>query len=295
MYTIRRSPAGGTVPFADPFFPLPAENQFPALVTGVALAGQIFDRSMRTAYFHHYNASVQYLVRRDLLFEIAYVGTRGLNLIRDIAINQARLASPQRPIVNAVAGQVITTNTPAATNVALRAPYQGVEVGGFLQIQSTAQSTYNSLQMSLTKRLSKGLQFLASYTYGKSLDNASGGSDSTGEARDTINIAGNQLDNRANRGLSDFDRTHRVVLSYLWDLPRPEFASRSTATKVLFSNWQVAGIITAMSGLPVDISDGGSGSFYGVEWWKQCFHATKLGAWNDNRGGEEKRSRRIFL
>jgi hypothetical protein len=226
---------------------------------------------MRTAYFQHYNASVQYLLRRNLLFEVAYVGTRGLNLIRDIAINQARLASPQRPIINAVTGQVITTNTPAATNVALRAPYQGVEVGGFLQIQSTAQSTYNSLQLSLTKRLSKGLQFLASYTYAKSLDNASGGSDSTGEVRDTINIAGNQLDNRANRGLSDFDRTHRLVLSYLWDLPRPAFASNSTATKILFSNWQLTGIISAMSGLPIDIIDGGSGSLYGLSGGNNAF------------------------
>lgn len=264
MYAIRRSPSGATVPFADPFFPLPAQDQFPTIVKGVSLAGQIFDRGMRTAYIHQYNASVQFALGKKILFEAAYVGTRGLNLIRDLAINQARLASPQRPIINAVTGQVITTNTPAASNVALRAPYQGVEVAGFLQIQSTAQSTYNSLQMSLTRRLSNGLQFLASYTYAKSIDNASGGSDSTGEVRDTINIAGNQLDNRANRGVSDFDRTHRFVLSYLWDLPRPAFASRSEAGRLLFSNWQVAGIITAMSGLPIDITDGGAGSFYGL-------------------------------
>lgn len=271
MYTIRRSPAGATVPFADPFFPLPAQDQFPTIVKGVALAGQIFDRGLRTAYFHQYNTSVQYALSKDLLFEIAYVGTRGLNLIRDLAINQARLASPQHPIINAVTGAAITTNTPAATNVALRAPYQGVEVGSFLQIQSTAQSTYNSLQMSLTRRFSKGLQFLASYTYGKSLDNASGGSDGTGEVRDTINIAGNQLDNRANRGVSDFDRPHRFVLSYLWDLPRPAFAARSSAGRLLFSNWQAAGIITAMSGLPIDINDGGAGSFYGLSGGNNAF------------------------
>ena len=264
LYTIRRSPTGATVPLADPFFPLPSQDQFPAFVKGVALAGQIFDRGMRTAYFHQYNAGVQYTLSRDLLVEVAYVGTRGLNLIRDVAINQARLASPQRPIINAVTGQVITTNTPAATNIALRAPFQGVEAGSFLQIQSTAQSSYNSLQMSLTRRLSKGLQFLASYTYARSIDNASGGSDSTGEVRDTINIAGNQLDNRANRGVSDFDRTHRFVLSYLWDLPRPAFSMRSTAGRLLFSNWQLAGIVTVMSGLPIDITDGGAGSFYGL-------------------------------
>lgn len=270
LYAVRRSPAGAAVPLADPFFPLPAQDQFPAFVRGVSLAGRIFDRNLRAAYFQQYNASIQHSLSRNMLLEVAYVGTRGINLIRDIAINQARLASPQNPIINAVTGQVITTNTPAATNVALRAPYQGVEVGSFLQIQSTAQSTYNSLQLSMTRRLSKGLQFLASYTYAKSIDNASGGSDSSGDVRDTINIAGNQLDNRANRGVSDFDRTHRFVVSWLWDLPRPAFA-RSTTARLLFSNWQIAGIITSMSGLPIDIIDGGAGSFYGLSGGNNAF------------------------
>jgi len=269
LYAIRRSPNGATVPFADPFFPLPSQDQFPALVSGVALAGQIFDRNLRTAYFQQYNGSIQYLLRRDLLVEVSYVGTRGVDLIRDIAVNQAQLASPQHPIINRVTGQTITTNTPA--NMALRAPYQGVEVGSFLQIQSTAQSTFNSLQMSLTKRLSHGGQLLASYTYGRSIDNASGGSDSTGEARDTINIAGNQMDNRANRGLSDFDRTHRFVLSYLWDLRRPAIASHSNAGRLLFANWQIGGIVTAMSGLPIDIIDGGAGSLYGLNGGNNAF------------------------
>jgi hypothetical protein len=271
LYTVRRSPTGATVPLADPFFPLPSQDQFPAFVKGVALAGQIFDRGMRTAYVQQYNVSIQYALGRDILFEGAYVGGRGVNLIRDLAINQARLASAQLPIINAVTGQLITTNTPSATNLALRAPFQGVEVGSFLQIQSTAQSTYNSLQMSLTKRLSKGLQLLASYTFARSIDNASGGSDSAGEVRDTINIAGNQLDNRANRGVSDFDRTHRFVLSYLWDLPSPAFAARSTAGRLLFSSWQVTGIITAMSGLPIDVIDGGAGSFYGLSGGNNAF------------------------
>jgi hypothetical protein len=147
----------------------------------------------------------------------------------------------------------------------LRAPYQGVEVGGFLQIQSTAQSNYNSLQMSLTRRLSKGLQFLAAYTFGKSIDTRPGTNGGSADAvRDTAIILGNQLDNRANRGLSDFDRTHRFVLSYMWDLPKPSFADRSAVGRMLFADWQVGGIITAMSGQPIDITDGGAGSFYGL-------------------------------
>ena len=265
LYAIRRSAVGGTVPFADPFVTLPSQDQFPTLVQGIALAGQTFDRNLRTPYIQQYNTSVQYEFGRDLLFEAAFVGTRGLNLIRSVGINQARLASTQHPIINAVNGRVITTNTADATNVSLRAPYQGVEVGGFLQIQSTAQSTYNSLQMSLTKRLSHGLQFLAAYTYGRSLDNSSGTNGGSADAvRDTAIVLGNQLDNRANRGVSDFDRTHRFVFSYLWDLPCPPGAKKTRLGRLLFSNWQMAGIITAMSGLPIDITDGGAGSFYGL-------------------------------
>src|SRR5207302_1018548 len=97
--------------------------------------------------------------------------------------------------------------------------------------------------------------------FSKSIDNSSGGV--IGSAGiDTGPILGNQLDNRANRGVSNFDRTHRFVLSYLWDLPRPAFAAKSTAGRRLFSNWQVAGIITVMSGLPIDITDSNAGSFY---------------------------------
>jgi Carboxypeptidase regulatory-like domain/TonB dependent receptor/TonB-dependent Receptor Plug Domain len=265
LFAIRRSSAGAAVPFADPYAALPSQDQFPTFVNGVSLAGQVFDRQLRTPYVQQYNAGVQYELSRDLLFEVTFAGTRGLNLIRSVGINQARLASPQSPIINAVNGRVITTNTADATNVSLRAPYQGVEVGGFLQIQTTAQSTYNSLQMSLTRRFAKGLQFLASYTYGKSIDNSSGTNGGSADAvRDTAIILGNQLDNRANRGLSDFDRTHRLVMSFLWDLPDPTFAAKSKMGRLLFADWQVAGVVTAMSGLPIDITDGGAGSFYGL-------------------------------
>jgi hypothetical protein len=191
------------------------------------------------------------------LLEVAYVGTRGLNLPRLVAINQAQLASPQHPIVNEVTRAIITTNTPA--NAQLRAPFQGVSIVNFSQSQTTAQSTYNSLQVSLTRQLSKGLRFLASYTFANSIDNASGR-----DEFDFSTVLGNQLDNRANRGVTDFDRRHRFVLSYIWDLPQPTLAAKSTAARLLLSNWEVAGVVVAMSGQPIDIVDTGAGSFYGL-------------------------------
>ena len=252
-YAISRR--GAPVPLDDPFSPLPSQDQFPRFVPDILLSSSTFERRLRTPYFQQYNASLQYALSPDLLLEAAYVGTRGRNLFRNVRINQARLAGTQQPVVNVVTGQVITTNTPA--NAALRAPFQGADIAGFQQFQYTAESAYDSLQLSLTRRLSRGLQLLASYSYAKSLDNASGTVDT-----DATIILGNQLDPRANRGVSDFDRTHRFVLSYLWDLPSPAFARRSAAGRLLFSNWQAAGIVTAMSGRPFDIVDTAAGSFY---------------------------------
>lgn len=254
---------------ANPFPAVPPASAFPTLVPGVALSGTHFDRNIRTPYLHQANFTTQWTMFKDWLVEAGWVGTRGLNLFRQVAINQAPLASPQNPIRNAVTGDVITVTTPA--NAGLRAPYQGVSVNGFFQNQSTAQSVYHSLQASLTKRFSRGLQMLASYTWAKSLDNASGqgagagfgGVVNPGAVGETSGILGNQFNNRANRGPSDFDRRHRFVLSGLYELPKPEFAQSGFA-KAVFHGWQVAGIWTSMTGIPIDIVDTGAGSFYGI-------------------------------
>ena len=201
---------------------------------------------------------------------MAYVGGRGQHLFRQVAINQARLASGQNPITNVVTGAVFTANAPA--DAQLRAPFQGVAINGFNQNQSTAQSTYNSMQVSLTQRLSHGLQFLAAYTWAKSIDNASGqgggagigGVLNLGAVGDTGLTLGNQLDDRANRGVSDFDRTHRFVLSYVWDIPHPARADRATVGRWLLADWQASGVVIAMSGLPIDIVDTQAGSLYGL-------------------------------
>jgi hypothetical protein len=258
------------VPFNIPFFAVPAKSQFPTFVPGISLAGPAFDRGLRTPYVHQYNLSVQYELRKDLLLETAYVGARGRKLLRQLTINQALLASPKNPITNAVTGAVITTNTPG--NAILRAPLQGVSINGFSLNESTANSSYDSLQMSLTERLSHGLQFIAAYTFAKSIDNASGsgggtgivGVVNTGAVNDSSLILGNQIDSRANRGVSDFDRTHRFVWSYLGDLPKAAFASRSRFYRLVMWNWKTSGILTAMSGLPIDVVDTGAGDLYGL-------------------------------
>jgi len=257
-------------PLADPFFVVPPSDTFPTFVPGVALAGTVPDRAIRTPYFQQYSASIQLSLSRDLLLEIAYVGARGEHVLRQVAINQARLATEQNPITNDVTRLTYKSNAP--TDAQLRAPLQGVGISGFSQNQTTAQSSYNSMQASLVQRVTNGLQFLAAYTWAKSMDNGSGQGGGAGigsllnlgTTGDTGPVLGNQLNSLANHGVSDFDRTHRFVVSSVWEIPHPAFAKDSNAPRLLLSDWQVAGDIVAMSGLPIDIVDTGAGSFYGL-------------------------------
>jgi len=264
--------------FSHPFPGALSEKQFPMLEPGIALTGSVMDRNNRTPYFQHFNTSVEYAFSRDTGAQIAYVGSRGVRLFRQVAANQARIASTNHPVTNAVTGEVITTNIPGNAlssppgNAPLRAPFQGTDTDFFALNQTSAQSTYHSLQLTLQHRASRGLKLQGAYTLAKSIDNTSGAgggafSDGTldrSSALDTGGVVGNQFSARANRGLSDFDRTHRFALSCVWDVAKPLWMGRSRVGQALLSNWQLSGIAIAMSGLPVDILDPAAGDLYGL-------------------------------
>ena len=116
------------------------------------------------------------------------------------------------------------------------------------QVQTTSISRYNSIQMSLSKRFSDGLQFLAAYTVGRSTDYYSGSA-----VNELTNIPGDQFNWRTNRGPSDFNRKHRFVVSGVYDLPK--LVGNDSGAKWLLNNWQVAGIAVFQSGLPFSIID----------------------------------------
>jgi hypothetical protein len=242
--------------FANPFPSVPAESSFPLVQTGYALASSPFDPNLRTPYFQHINGSIQYEVVPDTVLQVAYVGTRGQRLFRMVNINQAQLASVDHPVTNRVTGEVITVNT--NENAPLRAPMQGVDPAFFTLNQSNGQSTYHSLQATLNRRLTRGLEFQGSYTFSRSIDNGSS------PGLDTSGIVGNQLAAQGNHGVSDFDRTHRFTGYFLWDVPTFGLSRKSNVARLLASNWQITGIVTAMSGTPVDLFDPLGGSLYGL-------------------------------
>jgi Carboxypeptidase regulatory-like domain/TonB dependent receptor len=119
-------------------------------------------------------------------------------------------------------------------------PSDGVPVFSSIFAQDTvANSNYNSLQASLERRLSHGLQFEVAYTFSKSIDNASS----------FENIL-KPICNQCNRALSLFDARHRIVLSYLWEVPVPRY--QGLKGKAL-DGWAVSGITSFQSGFPVRI------------------------------------------
>jgi Carboxypeptidase regulatory-like domain len=120
-------------------------------------------------------------------------------------------------------------------------PADGIPVFSSIFAQDTiANSAYNSLQASLEKRFSHGLQFTAAYTFGKSFDQAS-----------SFEGILNPIDPRISRSLSTFDARHRIVLSYYWELPVRKY---SGAAGKLLNGWALSGITTFQTGFPIRIS-----------------------------------------
>jgi hypothetical protein len=110
--------------------------------------------------------------------------------------------------------------------------------------ETSAASSYNSLQVSLTERGWKGFSGLVSYTYSHSVDDYSGG-----DVNDLDGIPGNTLHNYY--ASSDFDRRHRLIASGTYDVPK--LYHGSGATKYLANGWQFGTIITFQSGVPFSI------------------------------------------
>lgn len=222
---------------ANPFIPVPQPNAFPlqptipsplsplSPIVGVPISGLYVDPELSTPYVQQYNANVQWEVFKNYLLEVGYVGTKGTKLLQTISLNQ--------PVYNRAANVFVA---PLGTALGT----QKMTASGIQQVQTSSNSRYNSLQISVSKRFDRGLQFLAAYTLGKSTDYFSGSA-----INELSPTAGDQLDWKLNYGPSDFDRRHRLVTSFVYDLPK----------KGLLKNWQVNGILTLQTGTPFSIID----------------------------------------
>jgi outer membrane receptor protein involved in Fe transport len=245
--------------FAYPFYtPDPFAQAFPEPMTLLVVA-----RNLHLPYAQDWNLNIQRSFGANWLFQIGYVGTTGVRLPRFIEGNPAVFVPGLDGSGNPVSNENNVDQRRLYSGCTLAQPNNCIysSVG---EIAGIANSSYNALQASLRKRFSHGLSFLASYTWSHSIDDVSS-FNITGSASQPVagenDLAQNPFDLAAERGPSMFDARHRFVLSYQWSLPFLQHSS-DWYGKIL-GNWQLNGIVTAMSGTPFTVFDSNDVSLQG--------------------------------
>jgi len=224
-------------PFGGPpaFLPRAPSAVFPVPVQSVSANGIYPDlHDFRTPYVQQYSFGIERELANKWMLDLSYVGSAGRKMYRLVDQNQALIETELGPE---------GIYAPGLSSLAV----QGF---GVHTMQSSSNSSYNSLQASVTKRFSHGLQFLASYTWSHSLDDYSG--DPTGTSDVTV-IPGNQAPGQLNNyASSDFDRRHRFVFSGIYDLPEFYKGNAGFARQAI-NGWQLASVITLQSGTPFSV------------------------------------------
>lgn len=199
--------------------------QFPLPVGGV-----FTDRSLRTPYIQSFNLSIQRQITPSLMMEAAYAGKIGTK------IEALRTYNPARFINSPVDG-----SPPSPQNYNDRVIFEPgiLSPQGYL-LGNDFRSWYHSFQIQATKRFSRGLSVLGSYTLSKSIDSSS--TDNLGAT------VANPFNLRDERGRSDWDRRHAFVASWLYT---PPIRFNNAMAGALIGGWTLTGIHTIQSGLPI--------------------------------------------
>ena len=255
------STSGIQNPFPDPAHPNPA-NAFNTCAStgylcpyynflpfGGAASGLYFvNPHLHTPYVYQYNLSVQQEVAKNMIFEMNYVGSssKGLTSLQDVNpfdLTTLNNVTPARILDEQAFASNLTAYCAGAFSTC---PFAGSE----LEFNNIAFASFNSLEASLTKQLNDSpignTYFTLAYTWGHSIDNASGFRN-----RDTqvpYYVPG------AFRGSSDFDLTNRITFSGGWDLPFDKlFAS---APKRLVKGWSLYPIFSWRTGFALSVPAG---------------------------------------
>jgi outer membrane receptor protein involved in Fe transport len=190
------------------------------------------DQKLRTPYIQVYNLNIEQELAKNVALQVGYVGSAGRKLFRFLDLNQ--------------------TN-PATGTVAFPS------LGFVNQFQSSASSSYNSLQASLHLRDWHRLTSTVSYTWSHSIDNASDGQDYVPNASQPDNSFRPDLE----RASSNFDLRHHFSWAYGYRFPDPQ------SMKLLTNGWGIDGVLTLNAGQPYNVNylfEGnfnGSGEFFG--------------------------------
>jgi Carboxypeptidase regulatory-like domain len=201
-----------------------------------------------------WNLTVQRELGKNWVLEAGYVGTHGIHL-RETRDGIQSVDAIKNPFtITDVNGNNYTLTTDTFSNAIARTPTPGLNgYSGYQIFANDAYSSYNALQATVSRRWSQGY-FQAAYTFSKNID-------ATSTGNTAFNTAYNDQSNvNASRGISDFNRPHRLSASYAYDLP---FLKHATGAEgLLLGGWQVSGVTIFQSGLPFSIYDSSAGTAF---------------------------------
>jgi hypothetical protein len=275
-------PAGGAPPVTA-FFPFQvvfasgAYTLFDGTGLGRAIGNpaetlefRAVDPDLKTPYYHHFNVGFQLELMKNVAFEARYAGSRGRSLLMSQSFNipfdlndaktpqyiydritsafraggGAPSAADPQGLGYGYGGDKNRGPNNAVIGAEIRAPYLGFNDREAVLLDSSGESEYDALQLSLTRRFSKGLEFHAAYTLSRSKDYFSSDPGSTaGSGRpDEANVGfaaeNDPRDRESNWADSDFDRRHRGSFSGLWEP---------------FGGWQLGVYAQIQSGRPYSV------------------------------------------
>ncbi len=220
--------------------------------SGGGLAYTLPDYNLDSPMAFHYNLQLERELLGDFLFNIAYVGSRGVKLTRFRTPNGG-LNSITLPIdpLGLTANPIFALALPPSSAGTGFSSRPNPSLGAFTIFDSSAASTYHSFQTSLTKLFSRGYQVSAAYTWSHAIDEVSDVFDVAG----AFNLAQDDRNLRLERGSANFDIRHRFALSAIGNLP---FLSRYNDTKgakgVLLGDWQFAILSSVQTGQPFTVN-----------------------------------------
>jgi hypothetical protein len=236
--------------FSDPYrnqtspipVAIPVPKSYPFFLPGLtAIPSNSFDPSnnfvYKTPVTYTWNLTIERQFAGDWLGRIAYVGTHASHLLETLQMSPKVFGSSKNYYPQ------------------------------FSDLGEAAQdinSSYNSLQLTAQKRLSKGFTVLANYTWSKSIDDLPYGQSITTVVTGTASPIPWYLPGRHqfDRGPSEFDRTHRLVGSFVWDLPA--LAKTSGLVRHVIGGWQLSGLFSAQTGPPLTVEAGTDRSGTGI-------------------------------
>jgi len=218
---------------ANPFPPIvPVKPRTTAELNAAnpRVLGHAFDNL--TPYAQHWHLGVERALASSLMWDVTYAASRGIHLTFCYNPNEVQPGPGSQPSRRLI---------PELSNMS-----------AIIQCDPRNRSSYHSLQSKLVKRYANGLQFLVSYTWGKSLDyggSAASGGGATGGPQTVTNL-------KAGKGPSGYDVRHRAVVSHVWELPwGPERRwARDGLLAAVIGGWQLSGITTLTTGRPFNVN-----------------------------------------